>query len=228
MAAASHWKGNMKRISILLLGIATLLLGACDAVVGIRGNGNIVTDVRQVGEFDEIDASGGLRVEWQSGPPSLRITTDENLLPYIDNRISGKMLTVRNRSHKSLRPTHHINVVITSPHLRGADLSGAVDLNARGLSGAKFYIRASGASDVTLDGNVDEFLADLTGASDLRAQGLQTKSSEMSTTGAASAKISVSETLRVNITGAGDVTYYGNPKTIEKHVTGAGSIHRKD
>jgi hypothetical protein len=215
----------MKRIGIFSIGIAALLLGACD-VVGIRGNGHVVTDVRQVGEFDEIDASGGMRIEWQSGPPSLRITTDENLLPYIDNRISDH--TLRLHSRKPLRPTHHLSVVITSPHLHGVDLSGAVDLNARGIGGPKFYIRASGASDVTLDGNADEFLADLTGASDLRAQGLQTKSVEMSTTGAASAKISVSETLRVHITGAGDVVYYGNPKTIEKHVTGAGSIHHKD
>jgi hypothetical protein len=218
---------SMKRLGILFLAIAALSLGACD-IVGIRGNGHVVTDVRAIGEFDEIDASGGLRVEWQSGPPALRITTDENLLPYIDNRISGRILTIRNRTHKSLRPTHHINVVISSARLNGADLSGAVDLAAHGLSGSKFYIRASGASDVTLDGNVEEFLADLTGASDLRAQGLQTKTVDMSTTGAASAKISVSETLRVDITGAGDVTYYGNPKTIEKHVTGAGSIHHKD
>jgi hypothetical protein len=62
----------------------------------------------------------------------------------------------------------------------------------------------------------------------LRAKTLQTKSAEISTTGAASAYISVSETLRVSITGAGDVTYYGNPKTIEKHVTGAGSIRHKE
>jgi len=46
--------------------------------------------------------------------------------------------------------------------------------------------------------------------------------------GAADVTISVSETLRVSVTGAGDVKYYGNPPTIEKHVTGAGSIRHKD
>ena len=38
----------------------------------------------------------------------------------------------------------------------------------------------------------------------------------------------VSDTLRVSIAGAGDVDYYGNPQTIEKHVTGVGSIQHKD
>jgi hypothetical protein len=217
----------MKRTGILFLIAATLALGACD-VVGIRGNGNIITDTRAVGDFDEIDASGGLRIQWRSGPPSLAITTDENLAPLIESRVNGHVLQVRKRTHENLRPTHHINVVITSPHLNGASLSGAVDLNAAGLSGAKFFVRASGASDLTLDGNVDELLVDLTGASELRAQTLQTKSAAMSTTGASSAKVSVSEALRVDITGAGDVTYFGTPKTIEKHVTGAGSIHHKD
>lgn len=217
----------MKRISLILLGAAAMFLGACD-VVGIRGNGNILTDTRQIGDFDEIDASGGLRIQWRSGPPSVAISTDENLLPLLETRLDGRILEIRKRTHESLRPTHHINVVITSPHLNGASLSGAVDLNASGLTGAKFFVRASGASDITLDGAVDELLVDLTGASDLRAQSLQTKTAEMSTTGAAGAKVNVSDILRVSITGAGDITYYGNPKTIEKHITGAGSIHHKD
>jgi hypothetical protein len=64
---------------------------------------------------------------------------------------------------------------------------------------------------VTLDGTVDELLADMTGASELNAKGLRTKTAEISTTGAADAEISVSETLKVTITGAGNVSYYGTP-----------------
>jgi hypothetical protein len=81
---------------------------------------------------------------------------------------------------------------------------------------------------VTLDGAVNELLADMTGASDLRARSLQARSVQISTTGAASAQVNPTETLRVAITGAGDVTYSGNPPTIEKHITGAGSIRHKD
>jgi hypothetical protein len=68
----------------------------------------------------------------------------------------------------------------------------------------------------------------MTGASELEATGLQTKTVEISTTGAADAAIAVSETLKVSITGAGKVTYSGNPKTIEKHISGAGSIRQKE
>jgi hypothetical protein len=67
----------------------------------------------------------------------------------------------------------------------------------------------------------------MTGASQLEAGGLQTRAAEISTTGAGDAEVAVAETLKVAITGAGKVTYTGNPK-IEKHIIGAGSVHRKD
>jgi hypothetical protein len=89
-------------------------------------------------------------------------------------------------------------------------------------------VETTGATQVTLDGTVDELLADMTGASELNAKGLQTKTAEISTTGAADAEISVSETLKVTITGAGNVSYYGAPKIVEKHITGAGNIKHKD
>jgi hypothetical protein len=103
-----------------------------------------------------------------------------------------------------------------------------VKLIANQLSGPRFAFEATGASEVKLDGNIDELLADMTGASDLSASRLQTRSAEISATGAADAEIAVSETLKVAITGAGKVTYSGNPKTIEKHITGAGSIRHRD
>ena len=215
----------MNKSTIFILAAFPIFLGGCDWV-GIRGNGHIRTDQRAISEFEEIAGSGGLRIEWHSGAPALSVTTDENLLPYVENRVSDK--TLRLRTRERLRPTHGIKVIVSSTNLNGADLSGAVDLIAKQVSGPKFYLQSRGASDVTVDGNVEQLLADMTGASDLKAKGLQAKTVEISTTGAASAYVSAADILRVSITGAGDVTYYGNPKTIEKHVTGAGSIRRKD
>lgn len=215
----------MKKITIVLLTACVVLAAGCDWA-GIRGNGRIVTDQRTVSDFSEIEASGAFRIEWRSGAPALSITTDENLLPYIDNRIIDNRL--RLHSHEHLRPTHHVNVVVSSPTRSAAKLSGATDLKVPALTGPKFAIESSGAADVTLNGTVNELLAVMTGASDLRAKSLQARSVQLSSTGAASAQVNPTETLRVAITGAGDVTYFGNPPTIEKHIAGAGSIRHKD
>jgi hypothetical protein len=214
----------MKRITILFFACIVPVVGC--RWVGIRGNGNIKTDERTIGAFANIRASGAFKIEWQNGAPALRITADENLLPYIDNDISGD--TLRLSIREQIWPTHGIKVVISSPTRAGARISGAVQLTAHQLSGAKFAFESTGASEVTLDGSIDQLFADMTGASELNARGLQTRTADISTTGAADAEIAVSETLKVAITGAGKVTYSGNPKTVEKHISGAGSIRRKE
>jgi hypothetical protein len=215
----------MKKIQIVLLVEYVALLVGCH-LPGVRGNGHIKTEERPVGAFANVDASGAFEIEWENGSPTLRVTTDENLLPYIENNASGETLHLRTREH--VWPTHRIKIVISSPTRAGARLRGAVKLTAKQLTGPVFALESKGASEISLDGKVDRLLVDMTGASQLAADGLQTKTAEISTTGAGDADIAVTDTLKVVITGAGKVAYSGNPPTIEKHITGAGSIHRKD
>jgi hypothetical protein len=214
----------MKKIIFVCLAVCVVLTAGC-RWAGIRGNGHIKTQDRTIDAFTEIDAGGAFEIEWQNGPPALRITTDENLLSYVKSDVSGDTLHLR--THERIWPTHGIKVVISSPTRAAARIRGAVKLTAKQLTGPKFALDTSGASRVSLDGNIDELLADMTGASRLQASGLQTKTAEISTTGAGNAEVAVAETLKVAITGAGKVTYSGNP-TIEKHITGAGTVRRKD
>jgi Putative auto-transporter adhesin, head GIN domain len=214
----------MKKIIFVFLAACVVLAVGC-RWVGIRGNGHIKTEDRTISAFTQIDTGGAFEIEWQSGSPALRITTDENLLSYVESDVSSDTLHLL--THDQIWPTHGIKVVISSSTMAGARIRGAVKLTAKQLTGPKFALEASGASHVSLDGNIDELLADMTGASELEAGGLQTRVAEISTTGAGDAEVAVAETLKVAITGAGKVTYSGNPK-IEKHITGAGSVHRKD
>ena len=215
----------VKKTTIVLLAASVVLIAGC-RLSGIRGDGDIKTEDRTISAFNNVDAGGAFEIEWENGTPSLRVTTDENLLPYIESDVSGDTLHLRTGEH--VWPTHGIKVVIASPSRAGAKLRGAVKLTAKHLSGPVFALESQGASEVALDGTVDRLLADMTGASQLAADGLQTKTAEISTTGAGDAEVAVTGTLKVVITGAGKVTYSGNPATIEKHITGAGSIHRKD
>jgi hypothetical protein len=215
----------MRKIPIVLLAACVVVVVGCH-LPGVRGNGQIKTEERQVGPFANIDTGGAFEIEWESGSPALRITTDENLLPYIENDISDDTLHLRTREH--VWPTHGIKVVISSPTRTGGKTRGAIKLTVKQLSGPTFALESKGASEVTLDGNVDRLLVDMTGASQLAADRLHAKTAEISTTGAGNAEVAVTDTLNVVITGAGKVTYSGNPPTIKKQITGAGSIRRKD
>ena len=214
----------MKKFTLLLFPGLLLLVGC--HVGGIMGNGQILTDTRPVSDFSEIQADGGFYIEWRNGAPSLSITTDQNLLQYITSENEDHRLRLHSRGN--LWPTHHINVVISSPARAGARLTGAARLTVSQLSGHNFAVESTGAATVKLDGSVDDLVTDMTGASKLDADGLQVKTATISSTGASKADVNVSESLKVSITGAGKVTYAGNPPTVEKRISGAGSIRHKE
>lgn len=215
----------MRKIPFVLLAGCVVFVAGCH-LPGIRGNGHIKTEERQVAAFANLDVGGAFEIEWLNGSPSLRIATDENLLPHIEANVSDDTLHVRTRDH--VWPTHGIKVVVSSPTRTGGRIRGAVKLTVKQLSGSTFALESKGASEVSLDGSIDRLLVDMTGASQLAADGLKAKTAEISTTGAGDAEVSVTDSLQAVITGAGKVTYSGNPPTIKKQITGAGSIRRKD
>src|SRR5438046_10292898 len=81
----------MKKITIVFLTVCVALAAGC-RWVGVRGNGHIKTDDRTVSAFTEIDAGGTFEIEWQGGSPALQITTDANLLSYVESEVSGETL----------------------------------------------------------------------------------------------------------------------------------------
>src|SRR5437773_11914775 len=134
----------MKKITIVFLAACIALVAGCNWV-GIRGNGHIKTDEHTISAFTNIDASGVFQIEWQSGAPAPSITTDENLLPYIDNQISGETLHLH--THEQIWPTHRIKVVISSPTRSAAKISGAVTFTGNQLSGPRLPLEATGAAE---------------------------------------------------------------------------------
>jgi hypothetical protein len=207
-----------------LLTFAVLALGGCN-LTGIRGNGHIITESRQIQEFTGVEAEGAFDIDWVPGPANCTIRTDENLMRHIETSMDGSKL--RLEWHGQLHPTHGVKVRISSAGLKGARLTGAVRLSATSLSGNGFYIDGTGATRVTAAGAVNELMASMTGASKLDAESLQVKSAELSISGAGKAEVSASEILKVAISGAGKVTYHGNP-ALEKRISGAGTVRRRD
>ena len=136
----------MRKILIVLLAGCVVLVAGCH-LPGIRGNGQIKTEERPIAAFANVDASGAFEIEWQNGPPALRVTTDENLLPYIENNVLDDTLHLRTREH--VWPTHGIKVVISSPTQTGGKMRGAVKLTVKQLSGPTFALESKGASEVT-------------------------------------------------------------------------------
>ena len=210
----------MRRDLIFLLTAMGLTAGCSNHA--IRGDGAIKTETRPVGEFSRIVVAGGYRVMWSNGAAGLTITTDQNLLPLITTVVSGD--TLRIESKESLAPTKGTAIKLSSRALGEIQLVGAVNFEASSLSGDRLKLGSTGASEITVDGSVSILEAHLTGASKLKANSLKADSASISLVGASNAHVNVTGDLKASITGAGSLTYSGNPSSIDKKITGAGTI----
>lgn len=75
-----------------------------------------------------------------------------------------------------------------------------------------------------MDGSVTNLEVNLSGASKLDAKSLQAQTATVSLNGAAYGDVTVTDRLSASISGAGALTYGGNPKSVQENVSGAGSI----
>lgn len=215
---------TLKLATLTATALALLVLSGCEWV-GEKGNGHITTDTRTVTDFAEMEADGAFTITWHPGAPSLKITTDSNLLEFIRTRVSGNRFFIE--WEKPLKGTRGIKVEISSTTLARVTLNGAVKLNASNLSGTEFYLEANGATGTTLSGNVNAMSGEMNGASKLDAERLTTRAMELEISGAGRADVNVTDALKVDISGAGKVTYAGNPQ-ISKSISGAGSVRKRD
>jgi hypothetical protein len=213
----------MNRITIILIAAVTVVAGCSRP--GIKGDGVIKTEDRSISDFSKVVVTGGYQIKWSSGKARLNISTDQNLLPLVKTVVSGNTLKID--SKEDLAPTKSITIILSSASLADVQLTGGNSFKASQLSGHDLKLKSIGASNISVDGSVANLEAKLTGASKLNAKSLRTQTATLSLLGASYADVTVTNTLKISITGAGSLTYSGNPKSVEQNITGAGSIRHQ-
>lgn len=182
-------------------------------------------------DFDRIEAGDALIITIKQGT-SFSIQADG------DRRNLDDLMVYKNGSTLMLRYEHYekrnynTSINITLPTLSGSDFSGAVNAQISGftninqfdlaLSGAslaqldmevtELNFVLSGASQLRLTGKGEALLGTLTGASLLSAFTYPSSQAKLIVSGASNAKVSVTQALEVNASGASLVLYRGNPQ----------------
>ena len=230
----------------------TLFLASCQGFMGkrVHGNGNIRTEDRPVSNFKHVEVGGAAKVLVSQGDhASIKIETDENLLPYMEVNQDGDKISIREKHGFNLKPTHEIRIYVTAPVFSSIEASGACDIigetkitNPENLeihvSGAgdikmeidapKLSAEVTGSGSVYLKGQTKEVSLDLTGAAHAHCYELLAENTKVEISGAGSAEVYASVKLDAEVSGAGDVNYKGNAPSVSQHVSGAGSVHKAD
>jgi len=229
------------KLQIALLSLACL----CGCAPSVPGSGTIKTESPSVSGATVVNLSGVGELHITQGPQeSLSVTTDDNLLPLLDTRLEGEVLTLGQKSNENLKPTRGIVYKLCLKEVSKITLSGVGTVDASGLHRKDLTVVASGAGEIQLkdlqlellsvtlsgagrivaDGIARQQALDSSGVGSFEGKGLEGEAVTISIGGTGSASVNATKTLDANVSGTGSVTYFGKP-TVSKKVTGVGSVN---
>lgn len=105
-----------------------------------------------------------------------------------------------------------------------ADVSGGSDVDLYDISAQATVITASGGCGIELSGKTDELTLNASGGCDVSASKLTARNCNAGFSGAADGSIRVTNRLDISVSGAADVTCFGNPKEVDKSVNKSSSL----
>lgn len=203
--------------------LCAVLFAACQPV-------NLQSATRDVAAFRSVEIDSAFIATIASGPRSVIITADENLLTTgIDTLVDSDRLAVR--LHPGFTTLGPLKVAITNDIIEGVDASGAAQVTVTPPAMSSFTTELSGASTMTVKGlAVDQFTADVHGASTLTAsgtartetlllsggatahlKGLSAQTLQVDASGGSTLDATVSGTLSGSASGGSALTITGNP-----------------
>jgi carbon monoxide dehydrogenase subunit G len=237
----------MKKYSLLLVVMLALALTSCGFPVRyttVRGDGNVITESRRVSGFDSVELSGiGTLIIEQGSSESLEISAEENIMPYLESRVSGGTLVLGVDQFVNIQPTEEItyrlsvidlseietsglgNVDMTSLDTTQVriQISGSGKVTIANLMAERLEMEISGLGDISLAGSVDEQRVEVSGAGNYLAGDLESNSAVVRISGSGNATVWAKSDLNVEISGMGTVEYFGSP-VIDSEISGAGRL----
>lgn len=215
----------------------------------ITGSGNIVKETKQVENFTGISAGSGFDVEVRIGSPaSVEIEADDNLMKYIQVKVTDNMLRIQSKNNLSIT-NGHFKAFVTVPALDNIESSGAADikvldeiknsgkirLHASGaakitarLDAPKVDAESSGAAHIKVTGRTKDIFADASGGAGIEADELLSENADAEASGAGNVHVYASVKLKAKASGAGNVYYKGGATNVQADESGAGNVKKED
>lgn len=239
------------KLLALLLCLILFTTGCVDLVVR-TASGNVSREARTVDSFTEISVCCGMHLQLTQGDqPTVEIEADETLLSEIETIVRGEQLTLQFHSPFSLLPrfrSGRVTVYITTPDVRGLDLSGGSNGTVERLQVEDLHVDLSGGSHLTIDtlnaeqltaelsggaqvqidaGTVTEQMVDVSGGGQYRLENVQSDNVVLDLSGGSRAEVWVREMLRVDASGGSNLTYRGSPTT-QEDISGGSRVRAVD
>jgi len=236
-----------KLIAFLLLG--SLLTSSCGyRGKRVRGNGNVRSEQRSLSGFQAVQSNGDFDVYVSTGPESVKIEGEDNLLQYVETSVEGGMLKINTKAGYWLNTERGVKVYVSAPQYSRIESNGAGDiigqtkitgsskleLEVNGSADIKADVDAPevsahlrGSGDATLSGETKTFSGEILGSGNIKALDLKSEETNVKIVGSGDADVYSSVKLEVSVAGSGDVRYKGGAQ-VNSHIAGSGGVHKLD
>ncbi len=189
----------------------------------VEGSGVKNTHKRDVEPFSKIDISGvfDVNIECQK-KQRVEVTSDDNILPYVVTEVKSHTLFVT--VNKSICTKSGLELNVSVDNIEKVTVDGASDLVISRVDNKGLVMDLEGSGDIKASGKTGEFVTNITGTVDLDAKNLKSEKVRISVSGASDSFVYASKRLQADISGVGDIYYYGNPEEIIEDISGVGEL----
>lgn len=242
----------MSKLPLFLTAVLALgLLSGCFPTIGgaqVVGSGRSTTQEYDFKDFTRVNIGSAFEATVTQGESyRVAVTVDDNLVQYLDVRVTGDTLRIGLKPLAALSLRNMtLRAEVTLPDVEGLDFSGAtratvngfkndkrVDVTVSGasqlsgdLSSGELRVDASGASRVELTGSTGPLQATASGASTLRLAGVTATDARVDASGASNITVNASGRLTGGASGASSIRYTGSPSSVQVDTSGASSVRQ--
>ncbi|MCL1934606.1 MAG: DUF2807 domain-containing protein [Candidatus Azobacteroides sp.] len=217
----------------------------------VYGNHQLVNQRINIDDYEKIILNVPAEVFYQQfsdSAPYLQIHTDENIFDALNVRVENNQLIIDAKKGYSLKPSlftiytcsHNLNqVAVTGPGnicLKGEvnaedfklEIAGTGNLRTDSLLCDKITASITGTGSAELTGASNYASFTVTGTGDIRAFNYFVQELKCEIVGTGNIEAWVAGKLNANIVGTGDLSYRGNPPSVNKNIVGTGKMKSVD
>ena len=219
----------MKKASLLIMAFLSILFLSCTTQSPlpqtVEGSGQVVSETRQVSGFSGIDLQSAGEVMVAIGSSeSVVVEADDNLLPIITTGVKGGRLVIGILPGIRVTTNNPIRITVNMKKLENVTVSGAGSVNVKGLESGAVKFDLPGSGSIAANGKAKSLNAYLQGSGKIDCSGLEVDTAVAYLRGTGEIVVHPIRVLYANISGSGNVNYFGDPASVDQKITGSGKL----
>lgn len=180
---------------------------------------------RNLSQFTRIAISGPMNLVVDAGKPfSVSVQGEAKFINRVTTKVVNGELRIGMKDDSSTNIRKHERVVVSLPSLTSFQAEGAGLARLNNVQGDRLDVEYAGAGSVVINGKVRHLRIEAEGVGEVDTKGLIAQEADVDFEGIGAVSIYASEKLTADIEGMGSLTYYGNPRIVNKSVSGIGSV----